>query len=353
MKEDNNLNNFSLYLKLYNIIRNKFYIKIIKMIILLVFLLLLLKLKLMKSNLFLELYKKFTEDDIKLFMENKTKFYFKVRTRYLKKLHKIYNESNLVTFQDKLNYLLIHESPEYKSNFVDKIKIHKYTKKILGKDICVPILKIYNNFDEINFNELPNKFVLKYNHGSAMNIFCNDKFNFNISNAKLKLNQWKNKNYGIFNTEFQYLYVKRKVFVAPYLCDKIIDYEFFCFNGIPKFIRAQKLLIEKNHTLLHNWYDLNWNLTDIESGIPGYFRIPEIKIEKPKNLDLMINYAKKLSKDFVFVRVDLYEVNNTVYLSELTFTPSNTLMKFKNNEQSLYLGSLLDITKIKKSLYNH
>ena len=75
-------------------------------------------------------------------------------------------------------------------------------------------------------------------------------------------------------------------------------------------------------------------------------------IERPKNLDLMINYAQKLSNEFVFVRVDLYEVNNTVYLSELTFSPTNAQMTFKNKEQSLYLGSLLDITKIKLSLYN-
>ena len=185
-----------------------------------------------------------------------------------------------------------------------------------------------------------------------MNIFCKDKSSFNITNAKIKLNKWKNKNYGLKTTEFQYLYVKRKIFAAPLLCEKIIDYEFYCFNGIPKFIRVQKLLIEKNHTWLHNWYDLNWNLTDIESGLNHYFRIPEMTIEKPKNLDLMVNYSKQLSKEFVFVRADFYEINNTVYLSELTFTPSNARMKFKNREQSLYFGSLLDISKIKFELYN-
>ena len=350
--KDYNFNNLPLFLKFNSIIISKLFIKIIIIIISFI-LLLILKLQLNKSDLFSNLYQEFTnKDDLRLFKENKTKFYFKVRTRYLKRFNKYYNETNLVTFQDKINYLAIHESPEYKSQCVDKIKIHEYSKKILGKDICVPILKIYNNIDEINLDELPNKFLLKYNHGSGMNIFCADKSNFNISKARVKLNKWKNINYGLRSTEFQYLYVKRKLFAAPYLCEKIIDYEFFCFNGIPKFIRVQKLLIEKNHTLLHNWYDLNWNLTDIESGLYGYRRIPEIKIEKPKNLNLMINYAKQFSKEFVFVRVDLYEVNNTVYLSELTFTPSNTLNKFKNKEQSLYLGSLLDITKIKLSLYN-
>lgn len=345
--EDYNLNNQPLY----SVVIKKLYIKIIIIIILL--LSLLIKLVLNKSDLSFKLYKEFkNKDDLKLFKKNKTNFYFKIRTKFLKKLNIDYNETNLKTFQDKINYLIIHESPEYKSNLVDKIKIHEYSKKILGKDICVPILKIYDNIDEINFDKLPNKFLLKYNHGSAMNIICTNKFNFNISEAKEKLNKWKNINFGLLTTEFQYLYVKRKVFAVPYLCEKIIDYEFFCFNGVPKFIRVQKLLIEKNHTFIHNWYDLNWNLTEVETGLHGYIRFPEIKIDKPKNLDLMINYAKKLSNEFVFVRVDLYEVNNTVYLSELTFSPTNAQMTFKNKEQSLYLGSLLDITKIKLSLYN-
>ena len=87
-------------------------------------------------------------------------------------MNKNYDESNLITFQNKLNYLIIHESPEYKGNIIDKIKLSDYSKKILGKDICIPILKTYNNVDEINIDELPDKFVLKCNHGSGMNIFC-------------------------------------------------------------------------------------------------------------------------------------------------------------------------------------
>ena len=280
-------------------------------------------------------------------MINKTEFYYKQRIKMLKK-HKIkYNESKLITFQDKLNYLIIHESPEYKTNLVDKIKIHEYSKKILGKDICVPIIKIYDNSNDINLSELPNKFILKLNHGSGMNIICKDKKKFDFVKAKIKLNKWKNFNYGLFNSEFQYFNVKRKIFAAPYLCDKIIDYEFYCFNGKPKFVRVHKPLFEKNHTILHNYYDLNWKLTDIESGLKGYFRIPEIKIKKPKNFNLMLYYSKKLSKKFIFVRIDFYEVNNIVYLSEMTFSPSNTLMKFKNINQSKYLGSLIDISKIK------
>ena len=122
------------------------------------------------------------EEDYNLFLMNKTEFYYRERKKYFRR----YNELNLVTFQDKLNYLVIHESPEYKSNIVDKIKLSEYSKKILGKNICVPILKIYNNANEINLDELPDKFVLKCNHGSGMNIFCKDKSKFDLEKSKIQ-----------------------------------------------------------------------------------------------------------------------------------------------------------------------
>ena len=111
-------------------------------------------------------------------------FYTKARQIYIQGQNMTYNESNLVTIQDKLNYLTIHESPDYKSKLVDKIHLHQYSKKVLGKDICVPILKIYKHSNEININELPDKFVLKCNHGVGMNIICNDKKKFNLTQAK-------------------------------------------------------------------------------------------------------------------------------------------------------------------------
>ena len=292
------------------------------------------------------------ENDVKLFLKNKTEYYFQKRTSYLRKQRINYDESKLITFQDKINYLTIHESPEYKTDLADKIKIHQYSKKILGKDICSPILKIYNNSHEINLDELPEKFVLKCNHGSGMNIFCKNKAEFNFEKAKISLDQWMKTNYAFCGAEFQYLFIEKKIFASPYFGD-IIDYEFYCFNSQPKFIRVRKPLSEYRHITLHNYYDLDWNLTDIETNVHGYIRNPNIKIEKPQNFNLMLDYAKKLSKEFVFVRIDFYDLNNTVYLSELTFTPGNAKHKFKNKEQSEYLGSLLDISKIKSTLYNN
>jgi len=183
-----------------------------------------------------------------------------------------------------------------------------------------------------------------------MNIICKDKSKFNIIEAKNKLKRWKKINYGLLRSEFQYFLVDRKIFASPYLGDKLTDYEIYCFNNQPKFILVRKLIIEKNHTLLHNYYNCDWKLTDIETGRPRIFRFPKIKTKKPKNLKLMLYYSKKLSVKFAFVRIDFFEINNKVYLCEMTFSPSNVLMKFKNKKQSRYMGSLLDISKLRGNI---
>ena len=287
---------------------------------------------------------KFYRQLLQLYIENRTKFYAKGREYFNKINGKIYNDSNVLTIQEKLNYLLIHESPENKTEIVDKIELRNYSKKILGKDICVPILKIYNDIDEINLDELPDKFVLKCNHGSGMNLICNDKSKFNLENAKIILKEWMKMNYGLIWFEYQYINVRRKVFAEKFLDNDIIDYKFNCFNGEPKFIRVKRKIKGIN---LNNIYDLNWKLTNISINISNFVRNPGIETKKPKNLKQMILYAKLLSSGFCFCRVDFYEINGTLYLGELTFTPFNAQMNFNNREMSIYLGSLLNISKLK------
>ena len=152
----------------------------------------------------------FYRELLRLYIENREQFYIKGREYQMKKLGYIYNDSNIVTFEDKLNYLLVHENPENKTEFVDKILLRNYSRKIIGKDICVPIIKIYNDVDDINLDELPDKFILKCNHGSGMNIICTDKKKFNLYDAKKKLRNWLNINYGLDNFESQYINVKKK-----------------------------------------------------------------------------------------------------------------------------------------------
>jgi hypothetical protein len=212
---------------------------------------------------------------------------------------------------------------------------------MLGKDICVPILKIYRNVNEINLEELPDKFVLKCNHGSSMNIICSNKRKFNLSEAKHKLRNWKNINYGFIHSEFQYININRKIFAEVFLKDNIEDYKIYCFHGKPKFIRVQKKY--DNFNKINNFYDLNWRLTDIETGIPHFIRNEKIEFSKPKNLNQMLDYARKLSSEFIFVRVDFYNIEGKIYLGELTFSPSNLLFGLKNREQSIYLGNFIDL----------
>ena len=185
-----------------------------------------------------------------------------------------------------------------------------------------------------------------------MNIICENKSNLNFNKTMEILSFWNSMHSMLDTAQFQYLFIKKKIFVEKYLDKELIDYKIFCFNGQPKFIQIKKVLNKTKHTYLHNHYDVNWKLTEIESGLKGYLRDPNIKINKPKNLKLMLKYAKKLSQEFVFVRVDLYEVNNTVYLGELTFSPSNGLAKWKNIEQNIQIGNLMDIRKIKSYLFN-
>ena len=184
-----------------------------------------------------------------------------------------------------------------------------------------------------------------------MNIFCKDKSKFDLEMAKKQLNKWLNINYGLNKAEFQYYFIKRKILASPFLGDEIIDYKAYCFNGNPEFILG-KINSKKDHQYVCNFYDLNWTLTNIEYNYSQYYRDPNVIIEKPKNLQLIIDYSKKLSKEFVFVRVDFLEINGILYLGELTFTPLNFNKVFKNETLNKYLGNLLDVTKIKPYLFN-
>ena len=287
---------------------------------------------------------------LKISTDEKLEMCYKSRAIYYTK-YREHNNGNikLETIQSKISYLIVHESPDYKSKIVDKIGVHEYAKKVLGKDICVPILKIYNDANEINFDELPNQFVLKNNHGCGMNIIVNDKSKLNFEDAKNTLNKWKNDNFGVDAGEFQYINVNKKIFAETFLKDNIEDYKIYCFHGEPKLIRVQKRVQSRK---INNYYTLDWKLTDIETGLDNFYRDPNIIFEKPKKLELMIEYAKKLSAEFVFVRVDFYYFNDIIYLGEMTFTPSNLNFRLKNEEQSKYLGTFIDITKIKKYLFN-
>ena len=245
------------------------------------------------------------------------------------------NLDNPKTIQDKLCWLNIYDTNPLKVKCADKIKIHDYCKDVLGEDICVPIIKVYNNVSEINWDELPNQFVMKCNHGSGMNIICTDKSKLNKVDAINKLNRWMKDDFAFRNGfEAHYHDIEHKIFVETILGNgDIMDYKFWCFNGEPKLWTINN---GNGHGDIMYYYmdGSKCNLYGVKDN-ESY--------QKPRRFQEMVNYANLLSNRFKFVRVDFYEIDGRVFLGELTFTPGAMAFKYKNDDDNIKVGSLLKL----------
>ena len=260
------------------------------------------------------------------------------------------NLTNPRTIQDKINWLKLNNLTQLKTDCADKVKLHNYCEKKLGKDICVPIIKVYNNTNEIKWDELPEKFVIKCNHGSGMNIIVN-KNSFDKTNAINKLNRWMNTDFAFQNGyEMQYHNIERKIFAEEFLVDdsqkkSLYDYKFWCFNGKPVFFTVND---GNGHGSWMNFYDMNCN--ELPYKRVDFNGVPDGEVRMPSNLNEMIEYSKKLSSEFEFVRVDFYEVNNKVYLGELTFTPNSGFLRYIDAKYDLQIGNYLKLNINKKKV---
>ena len=272
-----------------------------------------------------------------IFIQLKKNYDLKILRRYEYRYQKIlqnnrtYDESNLTTFEDKLNWLAIHDSTLLKAKCADKVMLHKYSKFILGKDYCNKIIKVYDNAKEINFTELPQQFVLKTNHGSSFNFFVYNKTKLNIKYARAQLNKWIKINYGE-SGEFYYSLIKRKIFAEEFIGSRLKNFKFLCYDGKPKYVYVS---IKQGYFKYRNFYDMDWNLLKFKCLSKPH---PTYKYQKPKFFDLMRNIATKLSKRFKFVRVDLYQLENEVRLGEMTFIPMNSEFFCENKEDEIELG---------------
>ena len=243
--------------------------------------------------------------------------------------------NNPKTIQDKLSWLNIYDTNPLKTKCADKIKLREYCKDVLGEDICVPIIKVYNNVSEINWDELPNQFVMKCNHGSGMNIICTDKSKLNKVDAINKLNRWMKDDFAFRNGfEAHYHDIEHKIFVETILGNgDIMDYKFWCFNGEPKLWTINN---GNGHGDIMYYYmdGSKCNLYGVKDN-ESY--------QKPRRFQEMVNYANLLSNRFKFVRVDFYEIDGRVFLGELTFTPGAMTFKYKNDDDNIKVGSLLKL----------
>ena len=255
--------------------------------------------------------------------------------RYKKILenNRTYNESNLITLEDKLNWLTIHDSTSLKGKCADKIMLHKYSKYILGKDYCNKIIKIYDNTSQINLSELPQQFVFKANHGSSFNyiVYNKTKILSYFKVLKHQMNKWLKIDYGLTG-EFYYSLINRKLFAEEFIGSRLKNFKFLCYNGKPKYVYVS---IKRGYTKYRNFYDMEWNLLKFKCLSRPH---PTYKYQKPKFFELMKYIAAKLSKRFKFVRVDMYELKDEVRLGELTFIPMNSIFTCADKQDEIILG---------------
>ena len=241
-----------------------------------------------------------------------------IKIKYFLKFHKRLNLKNPKTFNEKLQWLKLYDrNPSY-IKMVDKYEAKKYVGNIIGEKYIIPTIGIYDSFDEIDFNKLPNQFVMKCTHDSGGVIICKDKSKVNIETIRKKIYKALNNNYYYHSREWQYKEVKPRIIIEKYMEDKetneLRDYKFFCFNSQVKIFKIDFDRF-KNHRA--NYYDNNKKLLYFgEKNYPPDFNK---KLQMPYNIDKMIDLAEKLSKDIPFLRVDFYEMNKKIYFGELTF----------------------------------
>lgn len=255
--------------------------------------------------------------------------------------------SNPQTFNEKLQWLKLYDrKPEY-TMMVDKYKVREYIKEKLGEEYLIPLLGVWDKAEDINFDKLPNRFVLKCNHNSGLGMYiCKDKSKLTENQIKAirkNLAKGLQQDYYLTGREWPYKDVPRKIIAEKYMEDKetgeLRDYKFFCFNGI---VDCVMLCLDrsKGDTKFY-FFDRNWNL--LRYNVRGKNAPENFMIKKPKNIDKMFDLAAELSVDMPFARIDLYNSNDKIYFGEFTFYPDSG---FDNNllkETDKYFGNLITL----------
>lgn len=256
------------------------------------------------------------------------------------------NLNNPITFNEKLQWLKLYDRKEKYINMVDKIAVKEIISKEIGSEYVIPTLKVWDDPDDINIDDLPDQFVLKCNHDSGSIFVCKNKNKFNLKKAKKVLKKQLNKNFYYQGREWPYKNVKPRVLCEKYMTDNeevdaFTDYKFFCFDG---YVDCVMVCIDRNiNSPKFYFFDSNWKLKKLNYrglNAPENFSLP-----KPKCIDEMFEIAGKLSKGIPFVRIDLYQSNNQIYFGEFTFYPSSGFDSNLLKSTDEYFGSLISIKR--------
>ena len=249
------------------------------------------------------------------------------------------------TLNQKIQWLKLYDSTKLKGYCADKYLVRNWISERIGDLNLVPLLGVWQDPDEIDFDLLPTRFVLKATHGSGWNVIVTDKDRLHQSAARNRLKKWLDLNYAFWHTglELHYQYCQPRIICEEYLDFQHhgpIDYRFFCSYGEVFSVWEDV----GSGTLEHkrNIYTPEWNLQDVCATWPRFE-----SYGKPEMLDKMIQYSSILSRDFSFVRVDFYEYQRNVFFGEMTFTPMSGLAKFEPTAYDAYLGDFIKLPEAK------
>lgn len=226
---------------------------------------------------------------------------------------------NPKSYSEKLQWLKLYDRKAEYTDMVDKYKVKEYVSNIIGNEYIIPTLGVWDKFEDIDFNSLPDQFVLKCTHDSGGLVICKDKTRLDIADARRKINKCLKYNFFYAQREWPYKDVVPRIIAETYMEDaedhELRDYKFFCFNGKVKAIFIATNRGTENEETTFDFFDEEFNHLDFRNGHPNAEKLPH----KPKQFELMKELAGNLSERIPQVRIDFYEVNGKVYFGEMTF----------------------------------
>lgn len=247
------------------------------------------------------------------------------------------------SFNEKLQWLKLYDRKPIYTTMVDKVDAKKYVASIIGEEYIIPTIAVWNNVNEIDWDVLPNQFVMKCSHDSGGIVICNDKSKLNIKKAIHTMKKGLKRHYFWQNREWPYKDVKPRIIVEKYMEDKktgeLRDYKFFCFDGVVKALYVASDRQKKGEETKFDFFDEKYNHIPFVNAHPNASIVPE----KPSRFEDMKYLASKLSKGFPHLRVDFYEMNGNIYFGELTFFHMSGMAPFEPVEWDYKFGEWIHL----------
>jgi hypothetical protein len=268
------------------------------------------------------------------------KFYLKLLFRL--KMGKKLNLDQPKSYSEKLQWLKLYDRNPLYTSLVDKSLVKEYVSKIIGCNHVIPTLGVWNKFEEIDFSQLPNQFVLKCTHDSGGLVICKDKSKLNIECAKKTIKKALKSKYYRSYREWPYKNVVPRIIAETYMEDEsgeLKDYKFFCFDGKVKALFIASDRQKKDEDTKFDFFDRDFNHLPFTNGHPN----ARVQPRKPQMYEEMLGLAETLSKGFPHVRVDLYEVGKQIYFGEMTFFHWSGFVPFNPEEWDYKFGEWLQL----------